>query len=86
MGHGKFLVPGLWDMEVHLNWTTESALPLLVANGVTDVRDMGSKLDQIDNWRTRILEGSLIGPHILRVGPMLNGKSVNEYQMVVGPT
>jgi Amidohydrolase family len=84
-GHDKFLIPGLWDMEVHLSWTTESALPLLVANGVTDVRDMGSKLDQIDDWRTRISEGSLVGPHILRVGPMLNGKSFNEYQMVVGP-
>src|ERR1700738_220353 len=40
-GRGKFLIPGLWDMHVHLSWTTSSALPLLVANGVTTVRDMG---------------------------------------------
>jgi imidazolonepropionase-like amidohydrolase len=24
-GRGKFLIPGLWDMEVHLSWTTASA-------------------------------------------------------------
>jgi len=83
-GHGKFLIPGLWDMEVHLSWTTGSALPLLVANGVTDVRDMGSKLDEIEDWRTQIAAGLLVGPYILRVGPMLNGKSFNQYQMVVG--
>jgi hypothetical protein len=84
-GRGKFLIPGLWDMEVHLSWTTESALPLLVANGITNVRDMGSNLDQIDAWRTRIAADLIIGPEIIRVGPMLNGKSFNQYQMVVGP-
>src|SRR5262245_44261792 len=36
-GHGRFLIPGLWDMHVHLSWTTECALPVLVANGVTAV-------------------------------------------------
>src|SRR5207253_7063713 len=30
-GRGKFLIPGLWDMEVHLSWTTDSVLPLLIA-------------------------------------------------------
>jgi predicted amidohydrolase YtcJ len=28
-GQGKFEVPGLWDMRIHLRWTTQSALPLL---------------------------------------------------------
>jgi imidazolonepropionase-like amidohydrolase len=83
-GRGKFLIPGLWDMHVHLSWTTSSALPLLVANGVTTVRDMGSKLSEIDDWRSRIAAGVLVGPRILRVGPILNGKSFNQYQMVAG--
>jgi imidazolonepropionase-like amidohydrolase len=83
-GRGKYLIPGLWDMEVHLSWTTASALPLLVAEGVTGVRDMGGDLGQIDGWRAQIAEGSLVGPSILRTGPMLNGKSFNQYQMVVG--
>jgi hypothetical protein len=84
-GSGKFLIPGLWDMSVHLSWATKSALPLLVANGITDVRDLGGDLVQIDGWRTRIDTGLLTGPHILRVGPMLNGKSFNQYQLVAGP-
>jgi imidazolonepropionase-like amidohydrolase len=83
-GRGKFLIPGLWDMHVHLSYTTASALPLLIANGVTTVRDLGSKLPEIDDWRARIGAGVLVGPRILRVGPILNGKSFNQYQMVAG--
>ena len=83
-GRGKFLIPGLWDMHVHLSWSTASALPALVANGVTGVRDMGSRLNQIDEWRTLISAGILSGPRILRVGPILNGQKFNAYQMVPG--
>jgi imidazolonepropionase-like amidohydrolase len=71
-------------MHVHLTATTESALPLLVATGITNVRDMGGRLMQIDDWRSRIAAGILVGPHIIRVGPTMNGKSFNSFQMVPG--
>jgi hypothetical protein len=74
---GKFLIPGLWDMHVHLSWTTASALPALVANGVTGVRDMGGRLSELDDWRTKIAAGLLVGPRIVRAGPILNGKKFN---------
>src|SRR5579871_4742118 len=80
---GKFMLPGLWDMHVHLSYATESALPLLLANGVTGVRDMGSLLSQIDKWRGEIELGTRSGPRIIRAGPMLNGQSFNQYQMLV---
>lgn len=83
-GNNKFIIPGLWDMHVHLSLTTESALPLLVAIGITNVRDMGGRLTEIDDWRSRIAAGDLVGPHILRVGPMLNGKNFNAFQLVPG--
>jgi imidazolonepropionase-like amidohydrolase len=83
-GRGKYLIPGLWDCHVHLSWTTESAIPLLVALGITEVRDLGGKLTELENWRARIAEGSLTGPHIMRVGPILNGKSFNAFQFVPG--
>ena len=83
-GRGKFLIPGLWDMHVHLSWTTASALPVLVANGVTGVRDMGGKLEEIDEWRTKIAAGLLAGPRIVRAGPILNGQKFNVFQMVPG--
>jgi hypothetical protein len=35
---GKYLIPGLWDMHVHI--ASPSFLPLYLANGVTGVRDM----------------------------------------------
>src|SRR5690349_9421981 len=43
---GLFLIPGLWDMHVHLvfgDWFPDArdiSLPLFIANGVTGVRDM----------------------------------------------
>ena len=83
-GRGKFLIPGLWDMHVHLSWTRESALPVLVANGVTGVRDLGSDLSEIDVWRGRIAAGALTGPRIVRAGPILNGRSSNRYQLLTG--
>jgi len=73
---GKFVIPGLWDMHVHLS---AEHLPLFVAYGVTGVRDMGNKLSDVDSWRAQIADGTLIGPSILRVGPILNGQ-------VFGPT
>jgi imidazolonepropionase-like amidohydrolase len=36
--HGAFLIPGLWDMHVHVHDRDE--LPLYIANGVTGIRIM----------------------------------------------
>jgi predicted amidohydrolase len=50
-GKGKFLIPGLWDMHVHIvfgNWFPhgkEITLPLFIANGITGVRDMGGEME-----------------------------------------
>jgi len=77
---GLFLIPGLWDMHVHLvfgDWFPDAqriSLPLFVANGVTGVRDMGSELDIVQNWRNEIEAGRLIGPRIFTSGPMLDGR------------
>ena len=79
---GQFLIPGLWDMHVHVSYTKTSALPILLANGVTSVRDLGGRLSEIDRWRGAIRSGKLQGPRILRCGPMLNGKFA-DYQILV---
>jgi len=76
---GLFLIPGLWDMHVHLvfgDWFPDAkdiSLPLFVANGVTGVRGMGSTLEIVQDWRNEIEAGRLIGPRILTSGPMLDG-------------
>jgi imidazolonepropionase-like amidohydrolase len=79
-GDGKFLIPGLWDMHVHL---TEHDLPMLVAHGVTGVRDMGNVLADVDLWRGAIAAGQLVGPTILRVGPILNGTEYGPVQLAI---
>lgn len=76
---GKFLIPGLWDMHVHIifgDWIPggkEVSLPLFVANGVTGVRDMGGDLDTLLEWRRQISAGALLGPRMIIAGPMLDG-------------
>ena len=77
---GKFLIPGLCDMHVHLagvtadpKWSKATLLPLLIANGVTTVRDMGGDLEALKGWRKEIEAGQLIGPRIYCAGPMLDG-------------
>src|SRR5690349_12794605 len=56
-GRGKFLIPGLWDMHVHLGNATEAALPMLVASGITGVRDMGSpSFETLRRWRIESLK------------------------------
>ena len=82
-GRGRFLIPGLWDMHVHLSWTKAAALPALLANGVTGVRDMGGLLGEIDEWRTQILLGERSGPRIVRAGPTVNGKVFAFHQIAV---
>jgi imidazolonepropionase-like amidohydrolase len=82
-GRGKFLIPGLWDMHVHLGFTRESAFPAFVANGVTAVRDLGGELSEIDRWRTEIATGTRVGPLIVRVGPMLVGQNPLRFQLLI---
>jgi hypothetical protein len=46
----------------------EAVFPLLIANGVTGVRDMSGGLEQIQQWRTSIELGDLLGPRMLAMG------------------
>lgn len=77
--HGKYLIPGLWDMHVHEifgDWLpkNEEIIPLLfVANGITGVRDMGGDLEPLKKWRADIASGRMLGPRMVISGPMLDG-------------
>jgi imidazolonepropionase-like amidohydrolase len=77
-GTGKFLIPGLWDMHVHTLQGGRPKLffPLLIANGVTGVRDMGSPfsdLEAVTKLRKQIDGGKLLGPRIVAAGPLVDG-------------
>jgi imidazolonepropionase-like amidohydrolase len=79
-GRGKFLAPGLWDMHVHIAgvsadpaWSKQVLPPLLLANGIVGVRDMGGDLEALLAWKQAIEAGTLVGPHIVASGPWLAG-------------
>lgn len=81
-GTGRFLIPGLWDMHVHLHLSGRPAqveAPLLVAHGVTGVRIMGADrpspdtarapgLEQHRGIRAAIASGQALGPRLLALG------------------
>lgn len=83
-GQGKYLMPGLVDMHVHIEY--ENDMLLLVANGVTSVRNMwgntGKKLrvsmpDQLVLKR-QIEQGSFFGPTIYTSGPVMEGEPASH--------
>ena len=68
-GTGKFLIPGLSDMHMHL-FGSENDLMLYLANGVTTIRDLGDGPPAQLEWRNQINIGTRPGPNLLVWSPM----------------
>lgn len=71
-GQGKYLIPGLWDMHVHINDGAEWFFPLALVNGVTGLRDMGGSLENLERWHAMRTAGTLM-PRVIAAGPILTG-------------
>lgn len=84
-GSGKYLMPGLADMHVHIN--SEVDLFLFISHGVTTVQNMWG----YDNFRLRMMgfpdqlklrdkinRGELLGPTIYTSGPILEGEPLTQ--------
>lgn len=69
-GTGKFLIPGLWDMHVHL--LDQKTLPLFVANGVTGVRVMWGSERHL-GWKRQFDSGDIISPRLKVGSPIVDG-------------
>lgn len=65
-GSGKTLLPGLWDMHVHLNSDSDGLLHL--ATGVTGVRDMGNNPDELGPRTANFDSLALVGPRVVAAG------------------
>jgi hypothetical protein len=76
---GKFVIPGLWDMHIHIEGQdlvedNKALFPVFLAHGITTVRDAASDLGmQVLKWRDEINEGKLLGPTIFTAGRKLEG-------------
>ncbi|MEZ4867224.1 MAG: amidohydrolase family protein [Caldilineaceae bacterium] len=66
---GHYLLPGLADMHIHLR--EETYLLLLIANGVTTVRNMDGRPYHLQ-WRAQIARGERLGPRIFTTGPIID--------------
>lgn len=86
-GAGKFLIPGLTDMHVHLmsdedefpDALAEDELKVMVANGVTTIRLMTGTPEQLA-LRAKSGRGEIIAPTMYLASPQFIGKkSTNAY-------
>jgi len=62
---GKTLMPGLWDMHVHVQ-PGDGLLHMVC--GVTSVRDLANDTDALLQMRRRFDEGAEIGPRVVMAG------------------
>jgi imidazolonepropionase-like amidohydrolase len=86
-GRGKYLIPGLVDMHVHLlsdeddfpDSLAEDELKIMIANGVTTIRLMTGTPEQLA-LRARSAKGEIIAPTMYAASPQFTGrKSSNAY-------
>ena len=79
---GKYLIPGLWDMHVHVFNNVSKTPPdtndfsLYIANGVTGIREMWTKMESmptVNRWRKQAYEFPGTVPRIGAVGTMVDG-------------
>lgn len=70
----KYLIPGLIDMRVRL--CSPAELLLYLANGVTMVRSLDSRPQQLA-WRDNVSNGTLLGPIIYAVGPTISAPTTS---------
>jgi len=69
-GSGKYLMPGLADLHVHL-FSSDDLLSY-VAYGVTTVLNMHGEPPDL-RWREQVLKGRLLGPTIYSASPIVDG-------------
>jgi imidazolonepropionase-like amidohydrolase len=78
-GTGKFLMPGLTDMHVHLfekHPLKNTWMLLLLINGVTSVRDMCGQPEKLQ-LREKIKKNEILAPNLYQAGPIINNVKDN---------
>jgi imidazolonepropionase-like amidohydrolase len=77
-GTGKTLVPGLWDAHQHVG--DDSTGPMLLALGITSVRDPGNNNTLTLARAERRAKGELLMPHVYP-SVLIDGKGPNTAQL-----
>lgn len=77
-GRGKTLLPGLFDMHVHLSQDSGGLID--IATGVTSVRDLANDPDDLATRKAAYDRGDLVGPRVFMAG-IIDGRGP-----LAGPT
>jgi imidazolonepropionase-like amidohydrolase len=92
-GRGKFLMPGLMDVHIHLRGADEGnrddaarALASFLYAGVTTVYDAGNQADIILPLRTDERAGKILSPHIFATGNVVTYPGSHGTRMAVNVT
>ena len=72
-GNGKYLIPGLWDMHAHYKWSHVDLDPLLIANGITGVREMWGDMPAFVDIPKRSQQEGLLSPDVYLSGDLIDG-------------
>lgn len=75
-GTNKYLIPGLWDMHVHMmreKWY-KSQMPLLRASGITGFREMWGDFSIANNVKSQVAKDSLPYFRFVAAGHILDGE------------
>lgn len=78
-GTGRFLIPGLWDMHVHLTYEpalTDAMPELFLSYGITSVRDTGGLLENLLPVVQRMRAEGAAAPRVFFSGPLMDGEFV----------
>ena len=83
-GKGKFLIPGLSDMHVHLftddefpEALAEDEFKVMIAHGVTTIRLMTGTPEQLV-WRTKSAKEEILAPTIYAASPQFTGPEIEQ--------
>jgi len=72
-GKGKYLIPGLWDMHAHYRWSHVDLDPLLIANGITGIREMWGDMPAFVDIPKRSQQEGLLSPDVYRTADLIDG-------------
>ncbi len=92
-GTGKFLIPGLSDMHVHLmsdedgfpDALAEDEFKVMLANGITTIRLMNGTPEHLV-WRAKSERGEIIAPMIYAASPQFIGRKSSHAYVVTNET
>jgi imidazolonepropionase-like amidohydrolase len=81
---GKYIIPGLFDMHAHVAGVSnshnqsksENMLRMLLANGITTIRNPGGPTEQTVALKKDVASGKITGPRIFTAGRLINDPQI----------